>query len=680
MTAEPTHAPETMLAHALHYLADEWSVFPVCTPVPGKKDRCLQGHQGSSRCRSPGKEPLIKWGKYQDQLPTPAEVRGWWQRWPAANIGVATGELSDVVVVDLDGDLAIAEANRRGYEPGPWVRTGRIGGRHLYFRYRPDAPTIFSKISGIDFRGQGGYACLPPSLHHGGARYRWGEAYQRGEPLPDLPRWIDELARTNEGGGPRNHVDFGKLLSDGLAEGQRDQELFRAAAKLRGADVPYDVAVRLIQWAADACKPPFDLDEARAKVDSAYGRYTPNIVEVLNGHHEWTGAELSIARFDPPRWAIPGVLPSGLTILAGRPKLGKSWLALGWALDIARGSPVLGKILSTPGDTLYLALEDGPRRMQERMALMLGDAPWPAGITIVTEWPRLDDGGMAALEQRLLDNPNIRLVVVDTFKRIRPIEKGVQRLYDLDYDAIAPMAALARRHNVALVVVFHTRKGVSDDPLEMVSGTLGLSGAADGVIVLRRERGQADASLFITGRDVEEQDLALKWEKEDVLAWTLLGNAEQFRITQERQTILDSVDTMPGMSPAEIADATGRPRGAVRRLLFNMVRDGEIRVRDSRYYTIGNSGNTPNTPPIQSQKAVTAAFKTVAGGEHPSVSGNRTLAQDSTTVTAVRPVTAVTAVRPVTARAQKCRWCGRPKDAHPANDPVGCKWEVDEND
>jgi hypothetical protein len=377
--------------------------------------------------------------------------------------------------------------------------------------------------------------------------------------------------------------------------------------------------------------------------------------------NEWTGAELSEARFDPPRWAIPGVLPSGLTILAGRPKLGKSWLALGWALDIARGAPILGKIQSTLGDTLYLALEDGPRRMQERIALMLGDAAWPSGITVITEWPRLDDGGLVELEQRLMANPNLRMVVIDTFKRVRPIEKGVQRLYDLDYDAIAPLAALARRHNVALVVVFHTRKGASDDPLEMVSGTLGLSGAADSVIVLRRERGQADASLFITGRDVEEQDLALKWEKEDVLAWTLLGNAEQFRVTQERQAILDTVDTLPGLRPAEIADALAKPRGAVRRLLFNMVRDGEIRVRDSRYYTIGNSGNTPNTGLIPSQKVLPQAPKTVTAGEHPYGSPNRTLPLDSTIgtpVTAVTTGTSVTAGTAVRSGTALCFECG----------------------
>jgi hypothetical protein len=217
----------------------------------------------------------------------------------------------------------------------------------------------------------------------------------------------------------------------------------------------------------------------------------------------------------------------------------------------------------------------------------------PAQLRIATEWPRLDEGGLDLLEGELVTHDRTRLVVIDTFKRIRPKEKNSQRLYDLDYDAIAPVAALARAYNVAIVVVFHTRKGESSDPLEMVSGTLGLSGAADCVMVLRRERGQADASLFVTGRDVEEQDLALRWEKEDVLAWSLLGNAEDFRLTRERQQVLDTIAIMPGCVPIDIAHALNKTPGSIRKLLFSMVRDGEVRVRDGKYYPCGN-GNGGN--------------------------------------------------------------------------------------
>lgn len=337
------------------------------------------------------------------------------------------------------------------------------------------------------------------------------------------------------------------------------------------------------------------------------------VVPLPSGPRIWTGPQLAAMAFDSPRWAIPNLLPAGLAILAGRPKLGKSWLALGWSLDIPRPSPALRKMKVVQGETLYLALEDGPRRMQERMTLMLGDASPPVGFNVVTEWPRTNEGGLDLLDQWLQAHPTARLIVIDTFKRVRPQERGNARLYDLDYDAISPLAELARHHNVAIVLVFHTRKMVSDDPLEMVSGTLGVSGAADAVLVLRRERGQADASLFVTGRDVEEQDLALKWETEDTLGWTLLGQAEDFRRSRERQVILDTIKEMPGMTPSEIADVVDKSRGSVRKLLFSMVRDGEVRVREQRYHpqmdqmstrSNGNSGNS-------SSQTVTAALPSI---------------------------------------------------------------------
>lgn len=392
----------------------------------------------------------------------------------------------------------------------------------------------------------------------------------------------------------------------------------------------------------------------------------------LSGPRIWTGPQLAAMAFDAQRWAIPEVLPAGLTILAGRPKLGKSWLALGWALDIPRPALALKKLKVVQGETLYLALEDGPRRMQERMALMLGDASPPEGFHVVTEWPRTNEGGTELLEQWLTAHPHARMVVVDTFKRIRPIEKSSQRLYDLDYDAIAPLAELARHYNVALVLVFHTRKAISDDPLEMVSGTLGVSGAADAVMVLRRERGQADASLFITGRDVEEQDLALRWEKEDLLSWTLLGNAEDFRRSAERQAILDTIETLPGSTPRDIADALGKTPGSVRYLLFQMVRDAEVRFRNGAYFT---TANDPNSLPRARSRETNA---NTANDRSQSVRGT-TVNQPNANETPVRAVSGDSAVIDISSvRADGenwvCRGCGRGQLSHSPQDPLGCAW------
>src|SRR5437016_10475698 len=201
LMAEASPSTAAMLDHALGYLARGWSIFPVCTPVPGTS-HCHQHVE----CDNPGKAPLVKWKAFQSERASEQTVRNWWHRWPTANIGLATGALSGVVVVDLDGDLATREALSRGVDIGPWAYTGRVGGRHLYFSYRDDAPTIYAKPKtvGIDFRGQGGYVLLPPSLHQSGNRYRWAESPDTE--LSELPRWVDELGHQSDGSNGPNGV------------------------------------------------------------------------------------------------------------------------------------------------------------------------------------------------------------------------------------------------------------------------------------------------------------------------------------------------------------------------------------------------------------------------------------------------------------------------------------------
>jgi len=443
---------------------------------------------------------------------------------------------------------------------------------------------------------------------------------------------------------------LGACIQNGLVadDGQRSVEATIASGLTSGQQKPWSPAEQESRVA------PHRLNGARVSASPP---------PAFSNFRIWRAPELASMTFDSTRWAIPDLLPAGLAILAGRPKLGKSWMGLGWAIDIARGAPALGKLSVIQGEALYLALEDGPRRMQERIALMLGETPQPENLWITPEWERTNEGGIDHLDKWLSDHPQTRLVVIDTFKRVRPIEKNSQRLYDLDYDAIAPLAAMARERNVAIVVVFHTRKGESSDPLEMVSGTLGLSGAADCVMVLRRERGQADASLFVTGRDVEEQDLALRFDHDDELGWTLLGNAEQFRRTKERQGLLDAIDTMPGMTPSELADAMGKSRSGIRRLLFNMVRDGDIRTRDGHYFSsflanTASSANSGNTQITQNRRIL----------------GNAVTAPVLPPVRPVRPVRPVDDVRGIAAVRGLCKRCGRDWETHGARDPISCQW------
>ena len=274
----PMGAPQTPLEWALHYLqANAWSIFPVCSPsMPAHRHRDASGLH--KPCDKPGKTPLVRWGKYQVGLPLEAEIRGWWRKWPEANIGMATGALSGVVVVDLDGDLAQQDADNRGYTAGPWVNTGRPGGKHAYFAYRDDAPRNFVKVGGIDYRGGGGYVVLPPSRHHSGVVYTWGLRPLPDQAYPVPPRWVDELAkqRNDKAGSNAEYtaIDVESRIEHGFPDGVRDDGIHAVASKLRGEDRPIEEAYEICRQIAEACDPPFD--NWQAKVDGAYQRYEPN--------------------------------------------------------------------------------------------------------------------------------------------------------------------------------------------------------------------------------------------------------------------------------------------------------------------------------------------------------------------------------------------------------------------
>jgi hypothetical protein len=238
---------------------------------------------------------------------------------------------------------------------------------------------------------------------------------------------------------------------------------------------------------------------------------------------------------------------------------------------------------------LYLALEDNPRRLQSRLKKRLRGGQAPRDLVLATQWPRLDAGGLEALEAWLLSRPDARLVIIDTLVKIRKAASTDDRktLYQVDYKAVEPLLAFAARHNVAVLVVHHLRKATAEDPLDEISGSTGLTGGVDGALVLKRERGKADAYLYVTGRDIEdERELALTWDK-DTTSWKIAGDAEEYRGSNERQEIKDCLRALGGPAgPREVSDALGKKYNNVKQLLWNMGNEGEVRGIGGGKYTV----------------------------------------------------------------------------------------------
>jgi AAA domain len=289
-------------------------------------------------------------------------------------------------------------------------------------------------------------------------------------------------------------------------------------------------------------------------------------------------ADLLSQELPPAKWIVPDLLPEGVTLLAGKPKIGKTWLAQGLAVAIATGGVALGSKRVERGDVLYLALEDNKRRLHKRFKKLVTEDP-PQGLSAAVEWPGLDVGGDEWIAGWCATHPDARLVVIDTLKKVRPRTSGQRSVYDLDYESLEPLVPIANEYGVGILVLHHLRKMDADDPLDTISGSTGLSGGVDGTLVLKRDRGKADAYLFVDGRDVEEPgEYALRWDA-PLTSWQLLGDAEEYRVSETRAKILRVLgDAAPdAASPTDIAIEIGESLDNVRQTLRRMDKDGQVK-------------------------------------------------------------------------------------------------------
>lgn len=300
--------------------------------------------------------------------------------------------------------------------------------------------------------------------------------------------------------------------------------------------------------------------------------------------------ELAVQTFKPVSYVLPGYIPEGVTLFVGKPKIGKSWLVLDVCVASAGGRFVLGTIRPAQGDVLYLALEDSPRRLKNRLEKICPKDSIPDRLSFVTEWRRADAGGVEDIAAWCDTVANPLLVIIDTLERFRPATKQGSWQYSNDYAAISSLQSLANERRLAIVVIHHVRKMDAEDPFDMISGTNGLSGAADTMLVLKRQAGSI--TLHARGRDIEETATACEFNK-STCRWTLIGEADEVRGSAERAAVLDALGhaDADGMSIPEILVATGRrDRNALDQLLFKMLRDGEVEKPKRGLYVASKIG------------------------------------------------------------------------------------------
>ena len=205
------------------------------------------------------------------------------------------------------------------------------------------------------------------------------------------------------------------------------------------------------------------------------------------------GETLMITPLPAIRYVVDQLLPQGLHILAGAPKVGKSWLALWLCLCVSKGESVWG-FATTQSSVLYLCLEDSYARIQNRLFQLTEDAP------PTLHFANLSNSIGRGLEEQisgfLSAHPDTKLVVIDTLQKVR-CSVSDSNPYANDYHDLSVLKTLADQNHIAILLIHHLRKLNDDDPLNMISGTTGISGATDSSLVLKPDkRGSGRAILY----------------------------------------------------------------------------------------------------------------------------------------------------------------------------------------
>jgi AAA domain/Bifunctional DNA primase/polymerase, N-terminal len=332
---------------------------------------------------------------------------------------------------------------------------------------------------------------------------------------------------------------------------------------------------RTIQQHAKALIPEYAdglvADEFRALGSGSGGNAPPQ-----KPKRPYTLEELRVTDISPIMWVIPGYLPEGLTVLAGRPKIGKSWLVLQIALTVATGGTMFD-VTVEQGDVFYGAFEDSPRRLHDRVIKTLSEfGTWPATCEVWHQLAALDEGGLDGIQAWCKSHPKRRLIILDVLAKVRGRKRRDEEQYQYDYRMISGLQELSLRYKVAIIVVHHVRKTTAEDVLDTVSGTTGIAGSADSVMVLGRA--ERAVRLYLRGRDIEETDKVVTFDKATG-TWSIEGDFDEVggSLKGLRRQIYDHlVRAGQSMMPKEVAETLGKSQSLVRKTMQRMVDKGEL--------------------------------------------------------------------------------------------------------
>lgn len=488
------------------------------------------------------KIPLVtSWTQFQKERAGREQIGKWWRTWKDANIGIITGSISRLLVIDADSQEAASELKSL---LGDLSRVGIVTtskGFHLYYRHSGKNLSNKARVQPrVDFRGDGGYVVAPPSVHNSGKVYEWAKPLR--DDLPYLPAQFEKLlvdkAETTQ--GFKERFDTSGALQ-GLPEGQRDEGLFKLAAKLRGADVPYDIALELCEQAAANCNPPFK--EAKRKVDQAY-KYAPghgSPMQPTFWPEPMTAKELIDFKPDPARWVWGECLPLKATsALVAKSYTGKTTFACSLALAVSRGIDFLGR-QTQKGNVLYVYL-DGPIDELRENFSRIGLSTFDSIFVYAGKKPDL---ALEWVDKQCVERA-IKLLIVDTAQKFFGFKEDK---YEEKINKMQPMLDLVNLHNFHAMFTYHAAKNSSDTISAL--GSVAAEANARVSLYLRR-LADSEFRVFETQQNTGKrfETIGLSDPKEGFIV--KIGTFEEVQVRAMTDQVLAVIKSNPGITETDV--------------------------------------------------------------------------------------------------------------------------------
>lgn len=578
----PTSNP--MLEEALKYRALGLSVIPL---------------------RPRDKKPLFSWTEFQTRIASEKEIRQWWKDYPKANVGIVTGKISGIAVVDLDIGKNEKLDPSAIWDIAPTEVISRTGsGYHLIYKY-PKEGLKNSAKDGIDTRGDGGYIVAPPSIHPNGKSYKWlREDFSRLGSInpellqkiqkPELPTTISEKWVTD--------------IISGVGHGSRNQSLAKLAGYTAAKGIPLDVAIQMLLIWNERNQPPMEEYEVKTTVESIYRTAAlkatekeSSKVETAVQSFEVTSLNQYMLQYGTEKvvWMIQDWMPeSTIAFLVSPPGSYKTWLILDLAISVAGGFPFLGTFpVEKPGPVLLVQQEDHHGGIAERLANIINSRCSLISDMKVSAPPNLP---LYIHTERLLrfDNPVIMASFEEQIERIRPQLVIIDPLYSAattdDYMAKTTeyMFALKRmrdEYGCSFVVVHHTKKKAEGSDREGLWGSQFLNAFLETGWQIRKTASDDTISIFrhfkVKG-NMPELKITFKISTEPPYKYEVDCDAA---LCQTEEDLVQLLQNNGPMTATEIASQLGKHRTTIHRRLKLLEQDGVIiKEADGRYTTISD--------------------------------------------------------------------------------------------